>query len=281
MSFSLGYCLELKVKDGDLIIAAKLLRNYPQLANYTDNYRYKSLAHCAAKKVNYDMLKLLLSYHADVNAIDVNKRTPICTASTDECALLLLENGADVNIEDSRGQTVLHRISKHGLTSTLTSILNNKYDYNINSTDKHGLTPLHFACLSAKLDAAQLLITKGANFNLKTVEDYSPRKYDIYRPQIKLQVGYTPLTLAKAQQKAHSKLADKKKYEPVIDILLNEERRKRLREEYVIVLALRICDLKYTSTVEFLQSLQRDTYIIAVQQNNQDNPVPVTYGYIY
>lgn len=81
-----------------------------------------------------------------------------------DIAKLLIENGADVNIQAVDGFTPLHNACKKQAVDVIELLLKNNAD--INAKDFDGFTPLNIACRKNKHVAAYLLIKNGANVNL-------------------------------------------------------------------------------------------------------------------
>eukprot|EP00919_Chromeraceae_sp_WS-2016_P033014 GHVR01078058.1.p1 GENE.GHVR01078058.1~~GHVR01078058.1.p1 ORF type:complete len:993 (+),score=183.42 GHVR01078058.1:31-2979(+) len=92
-----------------------------------------------------------------------------------------LENAAAKGVEFSHqnysGLTVLHSVGKTGRSDILMSIISkghlNLKSY-INSIDKDGNTALHLACLNNNLVVAILLLSIGADINIKNTEGKTP-----------------------------------------------------------------------------------------------------------
>lgn len=95
--------------------------------------RGMTLLHIAAFYGRTDMVKLLLSYKADVNAKNIY------------------------------GQTPLHMAALNGQEQTVELLLANKAD--VNAKDGHGDTPLGYALEKGYKNVAKLLVANGANVN--------------------------------------------------------------------------------------------------------------------
>ena len=95
------------------------------------------------KGKNRKMVKLLIDSGANVKAIDDTHHTPLHMTSNKETAQLLIDAGADVNAKTRReGKTLLFSAA-------------------------HGAAQGHPKSYERYLDLAKLLITKGANVNVK------------------------------------------------------------------------------------------------------------------
>lgn len=74
---------------------------------------------------------------------------------------LLLTNKADVNATDDSGRTPLHLAVTNGNTDTVKLLLANQAK--INTRDIYGTTPLHYAADKGHLEVVKLLLSSGAN----------------------------------------------------------------------------------------------------------------------
>ena len=87
----------------------------------------------------------------------------------------LVSKGADVNVRDHFGRSVLHEWQpasdglKHG--PSLETLLK---DIDINSTDHKGQTPLHLAVLENNISAVRQLLEHGANMEIHDINDITP-----------------------------------------------------------------------------------------------------------
>lgn len=101
----------------------------------------------ALRQKNLEMVKLLLSYRADVNCGNESKMTPLYYATNlDSLTLMetILQHGANVDgssVYEVNGKTALHRACRKGFLDGVKLLLH--YSANVNSRDKHGNTPLH------------------------------------------------------------------------------------------------------------------------------------------
>ncbi|EEA24133.1 ankyrin repeat domain protein, putative [Talaromyces marneffei ATCC 18224] len=102
--------------------------------------------HYAAENGHEAVVKLLLESGADLNIQDQNERTP---------------NGAQVDRKDGLGRTTLSLIAMGGLEDLITIVVEKGAD--INSPDSNGWTPLWRASLNGSERMLQLLIEKGAD----------------------------------------------------------------------------------------------------------------------
>lgn len=94
----------------------------------------------------------------------------------------LLTTKADVNAKDNAGSTPMHQAAAaEGEHSDIVELLL-VHKADVNAADKQGLTPLHYALLADNPDMAMVLLSHGANANVKDDK-----------------TGHTPLILAAAK----------------------------------------------------------------------------------
>ena len=90
----------------------------------------------------------------------------------------LLDQGADVNVTNYKGQTALHCAVKAGFVEPVRILL--AHGSNVNAQDRDGDTPLHAACRSSIKNrerlqqVVDLLIQGGANFHVKNRAGRTP-----------------------------------------------------------------------------------------------------------
>jgi hypothetical protein len=80
-----------------------------------------------------------------------------------------IDQGVSVNTqEDITGESLLHLAVQNNAVNVINVLLNNQA--NINIIDNKGNTPLHYATQLSNQDIIQLLLEKGANTNIKNHE---------------------------------------------------------------------------------------------------------------
>ncbi|TMW69720.1 hypothetical protein Poli38472_001876 [Pythium oligandrum] len=113
------------------------------------------------------MVKMLLDYGANPNAVNQNGETALFIAAANghvEITSSLIARGADPTITDMIGGTALHSACYAGKMSTVRSLLIRDLDVNVQN--KEGYTPLHLAA-ARHTDVAELLLAYGANAKAK------------------------------------------------------------------------------------------------------------------
>ena len=83
----------------------------------------------------------------------------------------LAKNGANVNITDSIGETLLHKAAARGQLGFANVIVAN--GANVNAKDQFNETPLHEAAAKGKLDVVKMLLSNGAKLNARTQKDWT------------------------------------------------------------------------------------------------------------
>jgi ankyrin repeat protein len=121
------------------------------------------------------MIDVLLRAGADVNAASPEGETALMIAARVgkvDALKLLLEHGADVNAQESwKKQSALMWAAGEGHTQAIAALLAS--GANLQARSKAGFTPLLFAVRNGHLEAAKLLVDRGAQPNDR-VENAGP-----------------------------------------------------------------------------------------------------------
>ncbi|KAF6198125.1 hypothetical protein GE061_007872 [Apolygus lucorum] len=158
------------VLDSDLDSTGKALAKGANI-HVRSQINYTPIMH-AVEMGNWEMLKLLLEYGADVcdDFGAYNVLMVLCDSTcTDDmsllkCLNLLLEHGADPTVSDWMGATpLLHAVRQNRQQLALRLI---DTGCSINTPDSEGWTPLFHAVQNNDLSTVQLLIDCGAKINL-------------------------------------------------------------------------------------------------------------------
>ena len=125
-----------------------------------------TLLHQATFLGNTELVKFLLTSGANCNLRCKGGGTPLWYVNTVEYARLLLSSGADINAENYKGETLLHKAVSSRNTELVEFLLESGADCSIE--DDEGKTPFHFVLT---IEDARLLLKAGANINAQDDED--------------------------------------------------------------------------------------------------------------
>lgn len=202
--------------DGNLAEVKSLLTENPQLVNAKDGQNSSSTPlHMAAANNHKDIVELLITVGAQVNAKDklgstplhwaaynghkdivdlliANKaqvsaktakrdQTPLCWATCrghKEIVELLIAKGAEVNTKDGWEQTPLHRAAEKNRKDVLEVLIANRA--RLNAKDRWGNTALHVAAYYGHKDIVEVLIASGADVNDKTKTGWTPLRMALH-----------------------------------------------------------------------------------------------------
>jgi len=153
--------------------------------------------HSAALNGKSEVVKLLLEHGADPNIQNKDGMTPLHFATeyspwhfaaryspwdsaTERGYLrvvkLLLEHGADPNIQNKDGMTPLHFATERGSPEVVKLLLEHGADPNIQE-NKFGWTPLHYAVSRCHVDVVRVLLDHGADLTIRDNKGMTPLDY--------------------------------------------------------------------------------------------------------
>jgi len=153
-----------------------------------ENLVEKNPLYFAAVVGNLEQVSRLLSEGADPNARGIKGYTPLIAATRGHHSLIaeqLLLAGANPDQKDSFGWAALHHAitPSNGADLDLIGILV-KHGANVNIQDERLRTPLHRAAQFGQLQAVTLLLKLGADPNMKDYNGWTPADRAIAHPQI-------------------------------------------------------------------------------------------------
>ena len=134
--------------------------------------------HEASFANNVDAVKFLLDNGANVDEVDMKKRTCLSMAVSMgkiDLVRLLVENGADVDYKNTTKWTPLHLAAKNGATDIAEYLLSRNADVDV--ANFHGQTPLQVAVFYQKPDVIKTLLRYHANPGFVDKHGKTPRDY--------------------------------------------------------------------------------------------------------
>ncbi len=126
----------------------------------------RTLLHLASEAGEFDKVKLLLDRGANIEVQDKFGYTPIFLATQSgkwSIVRLLLDKGANIDAQDKEGKTLLYFANQKDNLDMVQFLLDR--GANIEIQDKLAWTPILYAAQSGEWDVVKLLISKGAKFN--------------------------------------------------------------------------------------------------------------------
>lgn len=153
---------------------------YPKLRlaliKYNIRHQNSSALHWATRNNNSAFAKELLSYRADVNAL-VEDLSPLMTAAQYDSVQiinhLLREYNLDVNMQNATGNSALW----YGVAKKSSAVVNQLLQdprVQVDVLNREGQTVLRLAVLQGSRDLVSLLLSRGANPNIKAWDGISP-----------------------------------------------------------------------------------------------------------
>ena len=137
-----------------------------------------SLIGYAIAQNNMDLLQILIENGANVNYTNGDSwaDTPLKTASRlglDNVVRILLSRNADINAVDMNGNTALHTAALNSQLSVVKLLL--EKNPNLDIQNKVGNTALHLAVISGNIDIVGELVLKGANTRIRNNDGKYPK----------------------------------------------------------------------------------------------------------
>lgn len=159
-------------KMGNVVKAESLLKQGADVNSREQNGQLALMGYnlllWASSKGHFEMVKLLLSYGADVNSTDIQNRSPLIMAAAGgymDIAVLLLESGADPCSYSKQKDTVLMAAAAGGHNELVLLFLGMGLD--VNAANDLGKTALMSAALRGHTQTVASLLAGGAKIDLK------------------------------------------------------------------------------------------------------------------
>lgn len=168
--------LNIAIKSGDMELTKFLITNGANVNSLMQDG--VSLIGYAIAQNNMDLLQMLIENGANVNYTNGDSwaNTPLQTASRlglDNVVRILLTRNADINAVDMNGNTALHTAALNSQLSIVKLLL--EKNTNLDIQNKVGNTALHLAVISGNIDIVGELILKGANTRIRNNDGKYPR----------------------------------------------------------------------------------------------------------
>ena len=169
--------LNIAIETGDMELTKFLITNGANV-NSLMPYGGVNLIGWAISENNMDLLQILIENGANVNNTNGDSwaGTPLMTASRlglDNVVRILLSRNADINAVDMNGNTALHTAALNSQLSVVKLLLEKNPSLDIQN--KVGNTALHLAVISGNIDIVGELVLKGANTRIKNDDGKYPR----------------------------------------------------------------------------------------------------------
>ena len=160
---------EIKSNEPSMNLVSDLIVLGANLDWKEDGNRGWTALHWAAYYNRLKIVKILIDAGADVNIQNEEEDTPLHIA-TRWCNIktikLLLDSGADVNIKNKKGWTPLHSTLAIEYLDKLTLLLSVP-DIDLNVQDTEGWTPLHWAVYFNEFKVVEILVDAGARKDIR------------------------------------------------------------------------------------------------------------------
>ena len=148
-------------KNGHIEVVRALLEAGANV-DHQDKYRYTALI-WASYKGHIEIVRALLAAGANVDDISLIRAVKYDKFRT--LARLLIEYGANVNLEDNIGRTALIWASGEGDIEIVRLLI--EYGATVNHQSKRGRTALVLASLNGHIEVVRALLEAGANVDLE------------------------------------------------------------------------------------------------------------------
>ncbi len=99
----------------------------------------RTIMHYAVEEDNLDLIKKYLELNIDINSVDNYNQSPIFLTKNQDTLNLLLSNNVNPNIQDIKGETVLHKAVRKKDLELIRFLLDSGVDVNIENSQ--GLAP--------------------------------------------------------------------------------------------------------------------------------------------
>ena len=168
-------CLSYAAKFGN----TETVRYLVSLPEVDVNYKvgdYAVLHSTVCQKEATDVVQVLIDGGADVNILNNDGYSLLhyaCQHGSLESVKMLVSAGAGVRVTNDEGKTCLHTVAEAGRTEIVRYLVSLPH-VDVNQDTVESDTALHLAVLHVKPDVVQVLIDAGADINIQDSEGRSP-----------------------------------------------------------------------------------------------------------
>lgn len=127
----------------------------------------------ACRDAQYDKMAQLLKQGANIDVPNIKGATPLLTAlagKNEELAMWLIDRGANPTIKTNQGECPLIKASAEGMILAVKAMLKSCTKEQVNVVNNLGSTALMEACAAMHLDVVRLLLDKGADTSIKSLQ---------------------------------------------------------------------------------------------------------------
>jgi ankyrin repeat protein len=162
-----------------------------------------------------EISELLIENGAEIDAVDNKGESPIfiaVKANNMKMVKLLKEKGANLETDNYTGYSILHYAAEiHNNTYILEYLIRNTSNDAINTKNIKEETPLHLAAEVANIQAAKLLVENGADIDAENNDGETPaaRAEDKKHIDVEEVILYTKLKMLAKTQKPKTTTRDK------------------------------------------------------------------------
>lgn len=161
------------------------------------------------------LIDFLINAGADVNAVcEKNGCTSLFkisgTLDDNKVYEMLIGAGADIHVQNKKGETPLHRAVWYGEKKLAEILIALNADVNVCSNTKG--TPLHYAVICGQVNVIKLLLNVGADLTVINKEGRTPLQEAKFQKRDNVVKLITDFTATKSQRDIQSRFQDIQKY---------------------------------------------------------------------